>query len=241
REALVSERDPLVAFPIARGLGTGLRRAGSSFEKAGVDMKPLLDRATALAADTAATNSARLEAISLLAFGSKAEATRALLPLVSPLQPQSVQMAALASLDRISPVELSSAIIDRWASFAPTIRERAADILLKRPHRTSDLLRAMEEGLIQCRDLSLMQTVALRQHHDASLQQRAIKVIGAAANVNRDEVVRHFRPALELRGDIQRGKTLFQQRCQSCHRLGNDGFAVGPDLAGARNGGKEKL
>src|SRR6187549_3547940 len=86
-----------------------------------------------------------------------------------------------------------------------------------------------------------MQAVALRQHSDASLQRRAIKVIGAAANANRDEVVRRFRPALDLRGDPQRGKVLFQQRCQSCHRLGNDGFAVGPDLAGVRNGGKEKL
>jgi putative heme-binding domain-containing protein len=241
REALISARDPLVAFPVARGLGNGLRRAGSSFEKAGVDLKPLLDRAVALATDTSAADSARLEAIGLLAFGSKTESGKALLLLVNPLQPQSVQMAALTSLDRVSPDGLSAAIVDGWSSFTPGIREKAVDVLLKRPDRTSDLLRAMEQGIVQRRDLSLMQAVALRQHSDASLQRRAIKVIGAASNANRDEVVRRFRPALDLRGDTQRGKVLFQQRCQSCHRLGNDGFAVGPDLAGARNGGKEKL
>src|SRR6266481_1478895 len=87
----------------------------------------------------------------------------------------------------------------------------------------------------------MMQAVALRQHSDASVRERAVKVIGAAINGNRDEIIRGFRPALDLRGDTQRGKALFQQRCQSCHRLGNDGFAVGPDLAGARSGGKEKL
>src|SRR5262249_52211923 len=65
RQVLVADRAPLVAFPIARGLGTGLRRAGSSFEKAGVDLNPLLDRAAVLASDPTATNSARLEAISL--------------------------------------------------------------------------------------------------------------------------------------------------------------------------------
>jgi putative membrane-bound dehydrogenase-like protein len=241
RETLVADRDPLVAFPVARGLGAGLRRAGSSFEKAGVDLKPLLDRAAALAMDNAATNSARLEAISLLAFGSKSEAAKVLLPLLNPLQPQSIQMAVLTSLDRVSPAELSPTLIDRWASFTPAIRQNAADVLLKRPDRTGDLLRAMEQGIIQRRDLSLMQAVALRNHSDASLQQRAIKVIGSAANANREEVVQRFRPALELHGDKQRGKALFQQRCQSCHRLGNEGFAVGPDLAGARNGGKEKL
>src|SRR6185295_6578004 len=205
------------------------------------DLKPLLDRAAVLATDTRAADSARLEAIGLLAFGSKSESGKELLPLLSPLQPHSVQAATLTSLDRVSPEWLSAASIEGWPSFTPGIREKAVEVLLKRPERTSDLLRAMEQGIVQRRDLTLMQAVALRQHSDALLRQRAVLVIGAATNTNRDETVRRFRPALELRGDPQRGKALFQQRCQSCHRLGNDGFAVGPDLAGARNGGKEKL
>jgi putative heme-binding domain-containing protein len=99
----------------------------------------------------------------------------------------------------------------------------------------------MEAGTVQRRDLSLMQIVALRQHSDPALQQRAIKLIGAASDAKRDEVVRRFLPSLELRGDTTRGKAVFQQRCQTCHRFGSEGFAVGPDLAGTRNGGKEKL
>ena len=99
----------------------------------------------------------------------------------------------------------------------------------------------MEKGIVKRGDLSLLQTVSLRRHSDAKLQQRATRLLGAAVETTRDEVVRRFMPALELRGDNQRGKALFQQRCQSCHRLGSDGYAVGPDLAGARSGGKEKL
>ncbi len=52
----------------------------------------------------------------------------------------------------------------------------------------------------------MMQAVALRQHSDASVRERAVKVIGAAINGNRDEIIRGFRPALDLRGDTQRGK-----------------------------------
>ena len=239
RKALVLGRDPLVMLPVARGLANGLARAGSSLEKAGINLKPLLDYAGTLAMDSTATLSARLEAIGLLAFGSKADTP--LLPLVDPLQPQSVQIAALTSLDRVSPKELSSTIVDRWSYLTPTVREKAVDILLKRPDRTSDLLRAMEQGILQRRDLSLLQAVALRQHSDAALRQRAVNVIGAATSVNRDEEIRRFRAALELRGNLDHGKALFRERCLSCHRLGNDGFAVGPDLAGVRNGGKEKL
>src|SRR5438093_13282132 len=51
REALILAPDPLIAFSVARGLGNGLRRAGASFDKAGVDLTPLLERAAALAAD----------------------------------------------------------------------------------------------------------------------------------------------------------------------------------------------
>src|SRR6185436_605578 len=94
REALVSTRDPMVAFPLAHGLGDGLRRSGSSFEKAGVDLKSLLGRAAATAANATAPESQRLEAIALLAYGSGAESEKTLLPLLEPRQSQAVQSAA---------------------------------------------------------------------------------------------------------------------------------------------------
>jgi putative membrane-bound dehydrogenase-like protein len=241
RETLISEGDPRVAFPLARGLADGLRRAGSSFEKAGVDLKSLLDRAAVIAGDIAAAESTRLEAIALLASVEKGESAKTLLPLLSSQQPQSVQIAALASLDRLSPEGLAAELVDRWSSFTPTVRDRAANVLLKRSDRTGHLLGAMEQGLIQRRDLSLVQMVALRQHSDATMQQRAIQLIGAASTLNRDEAILRLRPALEMRGNRERGKVLFEQRCQSCHRFGNAGSTVGPDLTGARSGGKEKL
>ena len=241
RQALVSTRDPLVAFPLASGLGDGLRRAGSSFGQAGVNFESLLDRAAALAADAQAPESARLEAIALLAFGPSLESGRTLLFLPGAQQPQTIQLAALTALDRLSPPGLAGDLLAHWASLTPTVRDRVVEVLLKRPDRTGGLLGAMEAGLVQRRDLSLMQIVALRQHPDRALQQRAVQLIGARSDDKREDVVRRFRPALDLRGDPHRGQELFRQRCQSCHRFGSDGFAVGPDLAGARSGGKEKL
>src|SRR5439155_8689230 len=93
REALVSTRDPLVAFPLARGLGDGLRRAASSFEKAEVNLESLLGRAAAAVADDKAPASARLEAVALLAFGRGAEGEKTLLLLLEAQQPQAIQLA----------------------------------------------------------------------------------------------------------------------------------------------------
>ncbi len=156
REALVSARDLLVAFLLARGLGDGLRRAGSSFEKAELNLESLLGRAAATATDTQAPAAARLEAVALLAFGRGAESEKTLLPLLDAQQPQAVQLAALGSLDRLSPSGLAAALVGRWSSLTPTIRDKVVEVLLKRPDRTGGLLSAMERGIVQRRDLTRM-------------------------------------------------------------------------------------
>jgi putative heme-binding domain-containing protein len=63
---------------------------------------------------------------------------------------------------------------------------------------------------------------------------------GAVAS-DRQQVVETFRSALALTGDAGRGKALFIERCASCHRLGGEGFTLGPDLVSVRNAGKEKM
>ena len=88
RNVLISTADPLVAFPLALGLGDGLRRSGSSFEKAGVNLESLLGRAAATGTNTTAPESARLEAVALLAFGHDTESEKTLLPLLEPQQPR---------------------------------------------------------------------------------------------------------------------------------------------------------
>src|SRR5262249_55749635 len=136
REVLVSTRDSLVAFALACGLGDGLRRAGSSFEKANVNLDSLLTRAAAPATDTRAPAPARLEAVALLAFGHGSQSEKTLLPLLDAQQPQAVQLAALTSLDRLSPAGLAAELLGRWSSLTPTVRDRVVDVLLKRPDRT---------------------------------------------------------------------------------------------------------
>ncbi|MHC5542995.1 c-type cytochrome, partial [Singulisphaera rosea] len=39
------------------------------------------------------------------------------------------------------------------------------------------------------------------------------------------------RPALAMKGDATAGAAVFQRLCTSCHRLANQGYDVGPDLA----------
>jgi len=57
---------------------------------------------------------------------------------------------------------------------------------------------------------------------------------------SRKEVLEQFRPALSLKGDAARGKTV-ALRCIGCHQVGGAGLAIGPDLKSAANHPEEKL
>lgn len=47
-----------------------------------------------------------------------------------------------------------------------------------------------------------------------------------------DEAFREYVGALSAPRDLRRGQDLFRQTCATCHRLGDEGHAVGPDLMG---------
>jgi putative heme-binding domain-containing protein len=56
-----------------------------------------------------------------------------------------------------------------------------------------------------------------------------------------DETFRKYVAALAGDRDLQRGHELFIQTCATCHRIGNEGHAVGPDLLGQVGMAEESL
>jgi putative heme-binding domain-containing protein len=56
-------------------------------------------------------------------------------------------------------------------------------------------------------------------------------VLGSATVGPRAEVIARYRPALALPADRGRGEKVFERECFGCHRLGERGQAVGPNLA----------
>ena len=56
---------------------------------------------------------------------------------------------------------------------------------------------------------------------------------------SRAEAVKIYRPALDLKGDAAKGRTIYVERCATCHRLFGQGTPVGPDLESVRTAGRE--
>jgi putative heme-binding domain-containing protein len=97
------------------------------------------------------------------------------------------------------------------------------------------LLDAIEEGAVQPSDLSTAQRDRLTGHRQQTLRERALKLLAASIDRNRASVVERFSKlavdAGSSAGDEARGLGVFEKRCATCHRWGERGHEVGPDLA----------
>ena len=53
----------------------------------------------------------------------------------------------------------------------------------------------------------------------------------------RQDVVTAYQKALQIKGDVARGKAVFKKECAACHRLEGIGEAIGADLLAIRDRG----
>jgi putative membrane-bound dehydrogenase-like protein len=240
-EFLRSDPPLQLLFSALRALGDGLERGGSSLAKSSLDLTPILARAEQAAQDGTVEENVRTQAIQLLGTLPFAQAKQKLFALLSVQQPQSVQLAALQSLRKYSDPVMASMLLQRWPTLTPRLRAEALSVLLERPERALLLLKNVESDNVHANELNSTQVRFLRQHKNASVRDEAERLLVPTQKSSRQEVVNSFQSVLNLKGNAQAGKLLYEQRCASCHRAGKAGNAVGPDLVTIKNSGREKL
>jgi putative heme-binding domain-containing protein len=235
----VQRADPAIAFTLVHALGQGLQRARASLPTS--QLEPILSRASTLAGDPATPEAARVQAIELLGLTAFSNSGKQLLERLRIDEPQAVQSAALRTLGRFADPDVGGALLAAWPGFTPRLRDEALPILLARPDRIEFLLTAVESKSLRRGDFSSVQLDFLMNHRDGRIRSKAVRLLAGPPAPSRAAVLAQFQPALEIQGDPGRGRPIFVERCSSCHRLGGEGFLLGPDLTSVRNSGKEKL
>lgn len=226
-----------------RALGDGLQRAGSSLAKADKDgkLKSVFANAQKTAGDVKAAESARTQAIALLALTSYKEAATPLAASVAAGQPEPVQLAAVSAFGRFSDAGVAPQLLQHWPAFSPRVRSEVLSVLLVRPERALALLKAIESGAVKREHLNATQIESLHKSKDKQLASIAVKVFPPEQKISRDELVKQFAAALTLKGDAAQGRAIYTERCVSCHRAEGQGFQLGPDLVTVKTTGREKL
>lgn len=183
----------------------------------------------------------RLEAIATLAAADDSQVEDAFEELLTAQQPPAIQKGALAVLGLRSDSAAAELILDRWAAFTPEVRATGVELLLSRTAWANQLLDAVAAQRVAPSDVDPGRVALLKSHSDPELRQRASKLFQTEANAHRAEVVASYRPALDLEGDVERGRQAFRKACAACHQLEGVGAVIGADLHAIRDRGREAV
>jgi putative membrane-bound dehydrogenase-like protein len=130
---------------------------------------------------------------------------------------------------------LASQLLNARRKLGPSLANHVLRLLLNRAETTKLLLDAIEQGQIQFSDLQLDQRQAILNHPDRAIATRAgelMKARGAMVTSNRQALVDEWMPVTEAKGDLENGLAMYKKHCAQCHKHGELGVAIGPNLTG---------
>ncbi|QDT56088.1 Cytochrome c [Caulifigura coniformis] len=221
----------------------GLRQRGLSLvdllarEDLGPEAKAVitgeLENAARIAAESDAKPAARSQAFQLLAMGDPNSLLGVAEEALTPQTPSSLQTVIAKAVADSAGDKSAEWMVSHWSSAAPALRVEFLEGLMRSPSRTKILLAAVESGAVKAVELPADRREQLRIHPDASIRELASKLF-EAASADRLKIVAEYEPALE-KGDAERGLAIFKKTCAQCHKVGNDGFLVGPQLVSVKN------
>lgn len=129
---------------------------------------------------------------------------------------------------------IGPALAAGFAKLSAEAQSVALGVLLKRPDWSVALLDAIKAKQLDPAVLGPANIYRLRSHPNKGVSEAAngmmdILMPGAKAMA---EVIAKLAPEVEKKGDAARGKVMFTATCATCHKFGNEGAEVGPNLTG---------
>jgi putative heme-binding domain-containing protein len=119
-------------------------------------------------------------------------------------------------------------LLSRWSRLGPLARGEAIGLLFSRTAWLDKLLSALEQGRIPKGQIAAPQQQQLLNHKEARIRERAGHLFHVSAD--RQKILQGYAGVETLKGDPVKGRALFQQICVTCHRVKDEGNAIGPDL-----------
>jgi putative heme-binding domain-containing protein len=237
-EALGRENKEAALFALAGMARRWSRGQGPPVATDGTSLLPG-DKLLELANTTSLDWSFRSRAIALLAFVPTAHDE--LIALSAPSNEQRVRMAAIGALSNRSAKDTWMKLIDGFSADTPPIRRAIIDGLLANAERTKLLLDAIEKGRIKASEIDLAQAKRLTGHRDAAIKERAGQLFEAATPADRAAALADYQQVLQMSGDPQRGRVVFEKTCTVCHRIAGIGVNVAPDISDSRTKKPDQL
>jgi putative heme-binding domain-containing protein len=222
-----------IAVAALHALARAAARQGMSLDRAaGVDRLAILRRQLEEILASRTKPSALPDTIGLLSYLPDSEPL--LTSLAQPTQDQSIRVAAMGALAKQQGSDPWPPLLDGFSAETPVIRRALVDGLLANFERTKLLLDAIEAGQIKTSELDVAHVNRLTNHRDGGVKQRARELLAAATPQDRAQALADYQPVLQMNGDALRGQAVFEKNCAACHKIGETGVNVAPDISDSR-------
>ncbi len=229
--------EALVRSLVSRQSGSGELLSGAAAGKTREILARMVNEAAEIAGDETKDPDARTKAIRTLAASDFKVHQSLFSELLQSQQPQPVQSAAMETLARFEAADIAELIVSAWPSQTPQLRSTSLEILFSRPVWINVFLDAVEKEVISRTDVDPVRSVTLTTHRDSVIRDRAKKLFAGSGIARRQDVVDAYQKALDLIGDVDRGRVHFRKTCAACHKLEGFGESIGADLKAIRDRG----
>lgn len=236
-----------LVIALAEGLARGhsglvaVAKETQGHQEASRFLKHTFDAAWADIANPEAPVSAVVDALALLADRPFAEAREAIVPRLAPTQPQQIQRAAAQALASHPEAEVAELLLANYRAYRPALKAEVLQILLGRPVWQGALLDAVASETVPAGQIPPARRGLLLESRDPAIRDRARTLLGAEAPGPRKEVIARYQDTLTLPAQPERGRAVFERECLACHKLGEKGNAVGPNLASVQRRGPDEI
>ncbi|WP_339733373.1 PVC-type heme-binding CxxCH protein [uncultured Gimesia sp.] len=196
-------------------------------------LRPLFQKARAIAGDETASTENRKQALQLLGrgFDQREQDLELLAEMFSPRNSRQLQSAAVQAFTQLGSQRTPVMLLERWKSFGPGLRTEVLSALLSRQAWTNSVLDALEQKNILAADIDASSRQILLSHKDSKLREKAKTLLASSVDSNRAKVVEKYSSISSLKGNSEVGHQIFVKRCSVCHQLNKEGKPIGPDLS----------
>lgn len=156
-----------------------------------------------------------------------------LLKLVRSGQETALLDVALRGVAETDDADLGKKLLTLWPGLDVPGRVALVEAVTRRRAFHSLVLDAVDAGDLPLHAVPLH--FRNRFTGNPAVKERASALFEAVENSDRMKAYRAHKDALALPADSAAGKPVYQRLCASCHRFGDLGHEVGPDLSGLRN------
>lgn len=174
---------------------------------------------------------------------SRAQDESSLKLFISLLDEAPFRQPTINLLSRFDATEIPAALLHRFESFAPQEQAAALNALTSRPGFAQALLEAVESGKFKRDHINSYHVRQLTELKNEEITARVIKTWGKLNQTpaEKEEKIaaleKTFNEAPLWAFDARAGREHYTKLCAQCHKLGNEGTRIGPELTGAgRNG-----